>query len=52
MTALYPGTTVQEATGWELEVAEVLETTDPPTEKELGILRELKARTEASRNQT
>ena len=52
MTALHPGTTVQEATGWELEVAEVLETTDPPTEKELGILRELKARTEASRNQT
>jgi glutaconate CoA-transferase, subunit B len=52
MTALHPGTTVQEAPGWELEVAEVLETTDPPTEKELGILRELKARTEASRNQT
>ena len=52
MTALHPGTTVQEATGWELEVAEELETTDPSTEKELGILRELKARTEALRNQT
>jgi glutaconate CoA-transferase, subunit B len=53
MTALHPGTTVQEAkeeTGWELEVAEELETTDPPTEKELGILRELKARTEVLRN--
>ena len=50
MTALHPGTTVQEATGWELEVAEELETTDPPTEKELRILRDLKARTEASRN--
>jgi glutaconate CoA-transferase subunit B len=53
MTALHPGTTVQEAkveTGWELEVAEELGTTDPPTEKELGILRELKARTEVLRN--
>ena len=41
----------KEATGSELEVAEVLETTDPPTEKALRILRELKARTEASRKQ-
>jgi glutaconate CoA-transferase, subunit B len=54
MTALHPGATVEEAkeaTGWELEVAEVLETTDPPTERALRILRELKARTEASRKQ-
>ena len=52
MTALHPGTTVEEAkeaTGWELKVAEELETTDPPTERELDILRDLKARTEASR---
>ena len=52
MTALHPGATVEEAkeaTGWKLMVAEELETTDPPTEKELGILRELKARTDASR---
>jgi glutaconate CoA-transferase, subunit B len=50
MTALHPGATVEEAkeaTGWELKVAEELETTDPPTEKALRILRDLKARTEA-----
>jgi glutaconate CoA-transferase, subunit B len=55
MTALHPGTTVEEAkeaTGWELKVAEELETTDPPTEKEPEILRELKARTEASRKKS
>jgi glutaconate CoA-transferase subunit B len=54
ITALHPGATVEEAkeaTGWELEVAEVLETTDPPTERALRILRELKARTEASQKQ-
>jgi glutaconate CoA-transferase, subunit B len=39
----------KEATGWELKVAEELKTTDPPTEKELEILRALKVRTEASR---
>jgi glutaconate CoA-transferase, subunit B len=52
MTALHPGTTVEEAkeaTGWELKVADELETTDPPTERELKILRDIKARTEASR---
>jgi glutaconate CoA-transferase subunit B len=52
MTALHPGATVEEAkeaTGWELKVAEELKTTDPPTEKELEILRALKVRTEASR---
>ncbi len=52
MTALHPGATVEEAkeaTGWELKVAEELETTDPLTEKALRILRDLKARTEASR---
>ena len=52
MTALPPGTTVEEAkeaTGWELKVAEKVETTDPPTKRELEILRDHKARTEASR---
>jgi glutaconate CoA-transferase, subunit B len=51
LVALHPGVTVEEAkeaTGWGLKVAEELETTDPPTEKELEILRDLKARTEAS----
>ena len=52
MSVLHPGTTVEEAkeaTGWELRVAEKVETTEPPTERELTILRDLKARTEASR---
>jgi glutaconate CoA-transferase, subunit B len=40
----------KEATGWDLKLAEELETTDPPTERELEILRDLKARTEAARN--
>ena len=46
LTALHPGVTLadaQEATAWELKVAEDLETTDPPTEDELGALRELKS---------
>ncbi len=33
----------QEATAWELKVADELETSDPPTEDELGLLRELKS---------
>jgi glutaconate CoA-transferase, subunit B len=52
MTALHPGTTVEEAkeaTGWDLKVAEGLETTDPPAERELKILRDFKDRTEVSR---
>src|ERR671921_497134 len=55
MTALHPGATVEEAkeaTGWELKVAEELETTDPPTKEELTILRDLKARTAESRKKT
>jgi len=43
LTALHPGKTAQEAldnTGWPLKVADILRTTDPVTEKELGILRE------------
>lgn len=52
LTALHPGATVEqarEATGWELKVADEVTTTDPPTEEELRILRDLRARTEAAR---
>ena len=35
-----------DATGWEIRFAEQLESTPEPSEKELTILRELKARTE------
>ncbi|MEJ7820269.1 MAG: hypothetical protein WKF44_08190, partial [Rubrobacteraceae bacterium] len=55
LTGLHPGATVEqarEATGWELKVAEDLQTTEPPTDKELEVLRDLKARTEASRRKT
>jgi len=44
MTALHLGVTVQqarEATGWQLKVADDLETTEPPTADELAALREL-----------
>lgn len=43
LTALHPGRTVEEAkenTGWELKVSEVLRFTEPPSERELKILRE------------
>ncbi len=46
LEALHPGVTLEqarEATGWELEVAGDLETTEPPTEDELADLRELNA---------
>jgi glutaconate CoA-transferase, subunit B len=46
LEALHPGVTLdqaREATGWELEVADDLRTTDPPTQQELALLRELKA---------
>lgn len=42
--ALHPGVTVddvQENTGFRLEVAEKIETTEPPTEQELAVLRNL-----------
>jgi glutaconate CoA-transferase, subunit B len=42
--ALHPGTTidqVQANTGFELEVAAAVETTEPPTEQELAVLRHL-----------
>ena len=46
LTALHPGVTLeqaQEATAWELKVADELETSDPPSEDELSLLRELKS---------
>ena len=43
LTAVHPGVTVADvraATGWDLEVAADLTTTDPPTAEELRLLRE------------
>ena len=54
LVALHPGASVEgarEATGWELRVAEDLETTEPPTEDELRVLRDLRARTAAARKE-
>jgi glutaconate CoA-transferase subunit B len=48
LTSLHQGVSVEQAvaaTGWELKVAPKLETTAPPTEKELAVLRDLNART-------
>jgi acyl CoA:acetate/3-ketoacid CoA transferase beta subunit len=45
LTRTHPGATADEAraaTGWELRVAEPLETTEPPSELELAVLRSLK----------
>jgi len=47
LEALHPGVVLEqarEATGWDLKVADDLRTTDPPTERELALLRELKER--------
>ena len=46
LTALHPGVTVEQvraATGWDLQIADDLQTTEPPTEEELKALRELVA---------
>jgi glutaconate CoA-transferase subunit B len=48
LTSLHPGVTTEqvvEATGWPLKVAEKVETTAAPTERELQVLRDLNART-------
>ncbi|HEV3329841.1 MAG TPA: CoA-transferase subunit beta [Bryobacteraceae bacterium] len=48
LTSLHPGVAVEkavEATGWELKVAPQVATTQPPTETELAVLRDLHART-------
>ena len=52
MTGLHPGVTAEaarEATGWDLKVVPDPAVTDPPTDEELGVLRVLRARTEAAR---
>jgi glutaconate CoA-transferase, subunit B len=52
LVGLHPGATVEdakEATGWDLRVAEDLKTTNEPENRELGVLRDLKERTEAAR---
>jgi glutaconate CoA-transferase subunit B len=52
LTALHPDVTLEQArqaTGWDLRVAEELATTDPPTQRELEVLRDLHARTETAK---
>ena len=52
LVALHPGATIEgarEATGWELRVTEEVAATEPPTDEELEVLRELYARTAAAR---
>lgn len=52
LVALHPGATVDQAraaTGWPLRVADDLRFTDPPTDEELRVLRDLHARTRAAR---
>jgi glutaconate CoA-transferase subunit B len=44
LTALHPGKTVEEAranTGWPLQTAAQVRTTEPPTDHELTLLHEL-----------
>jgi glutaconate CoA-transferase, subunit B len=46
LEALHPGVTLdqaRDATGWDLQVADELLTTEPPTDEELALLRELNA---------
>jgi glutaconate CoA-transferase subunit B len=46
LTDLHPGVTAEQAraaTGWELEIADDAGTTEPPTDEELRLLRELQA---------
>jgi glutaconate CoA-transferase subunit B len=46
MTDLHPGVTAEqarEATGWELQIADDAGSTEPPTDDELALLRELQA---------
>jgi glutaconate CoA-transferase subunit B len=50
LTEVHPGNSADdagEATGWPLRVAEDLRETDPPSEEELRVLRELRATLEA-----
>ncbi len=46
LVSVHPGVTVEEvraATGWDLKVAAVVDTTPPPSEQELSVLRSLEA---------
>src|SRR4030095_8233424 len=48
LTSVHPGVTVDKVvaeTGWPLKVAPQIHTTEPPTEKELAVLRDLQERT-------
>lgn len=48
LTSVHPGVTVDQVvaeTGWALKVAAKVDTTEPPTEGELTVLRDLNART-------
>ena len=48
LTSVHPGVAVEAvkaATGWPLKVAAEVSTTEPPTDRELTVLRDLKART-------
>jgi glutaconate CoA-transferase subunit B len=48
LTSIHPGVTVEkaiESTGWALKVAPQLSTSEPPTDTELRVLRELNERT-------
>ena len=48
LVALHPGVTVEQVqaeTSWPLRIAEILEQTEPPTEHELAVLRDLHERT-------
>jgi len=48
LTSLHPGITAEKvvaSTGWPLKVAPQIDTTEPPTETELTVLRDLYART-------
>jgi glutaconate CoA-transferase subunit B len=52
LTGMHPGATVEkarEATGWNLKVVDEPAATEPPTDEELRVLRDLRARTEAAR---
>jgi glutaconate CoA-transferase subunit B len=51
LVATHPGVSSEDArlkTGWDLEVARDLAVTEPPTDQELEILRDLKTRTDAA----
>jgi glutaconate CoA-transferase, subunit B len=51
LAQVHPGVTVEqalEATGWPLRVADDLEETEPPSDEELRVLRELRATLEAA----